>query len=55
MSKSQAMDLLYEMSILLNTGLDKETLATCVTLLEHGVNAEALATTIKELKRQAIN
>jgi len=34
---------LYEMSQLLNTQLDKETLATCVGMIESGVNPEALA------------
>jgi mitotic-spindle organizing protein 1 len=34
---------LYEMSQLLNTQLDKETLATCVAMIESGVNPEALA------------
>jgi mitotic-spindle organizing protein 1 len=46
----ETMDLVYEMSLLLNTGLDKQTLAHCVSLLEQGVNPEALATVIKELK-----
>lgn len=31
------------MSQLLNTQLDKETLATCVGMIESGVNPEALA------------
>jgi mitotic-spindle organizing protein 1 len=34
---------LYEISQLLNTQLDKETLATCVGMIESGVNPEALA------------
>lgn len=34
---------LFDISQLLNTGLDKETLATCVSLIESGVNPEALA------------
>lgn len=34
---------LYDMAQLLNTGLDKETLATCVGMIESGVNPEALA------------
>lgn len=34
---------LHDISQLLNTGLDKETLATCVNLIEGGVNPEALA------------
>ena len=41
------------MSKLLNTGLDGETLMTCVRLCEGGVNPEALARVIKELRRES--
>jgi hypothetical protein len=34
---------LFEMSQLLNTQLDKETLATCVSMIESGANPEAVA------------
>jgi mitotic-spindle organizing protein 1 len=34
---------LYDISQLLNTQLDKATLATCVGMVENGVNPEALA------------
>jgi len=34
---------LYEISQLLNTQLDKATLATCVGMVENGVNPDALA------------
>jgi mitotic-spindle organizing protein 1 len=47
-----SIDLLYEMSLLLNTGLDKETLCLSVSLLESGVNPEALQAVIKELQNQ---
>ncbi len=43
---------LMEMSRLLNTGLDAETLAICVRLCENGVNPEALAMVIHELRRE---
>nr|KAJ3422349.1 GTPase-activating protein [Polyrhizophydium stewartii] len=49
----ETMDILYEISVLLNTGLDKEALAHCVSLCEAGVNPEALAAVIKELKRES--
>ncbi|OAJ36302.1 hypothetical protein BDEG_20492 [Batrachochytrium dendrobatidis JEL423] len=49
----ETMDLLYEISMLLNTGLDRETLAHCVALCEGGVNPDALAAVIKELKRES--
>lgn len=41
-----------EISDLLNTGLDEETLQICVQLLEAGVNPEALAAVIQELRRE---
>ena len=41
-----------EISDLLNTGLDDETLKVCVQLLEAGVNPEALATVVRELRRE---
>ncbi|KAF9266860.1 hypothetical protein L218DRAFT_896029 [Marasmius fiardii PR-910] len=51
-SAQQTLDILYEMSRLLNTQLDKETLTTCVRLIESGVNPEALAAVIEELRRE---
>ncbi|KAJ7672677.1 mitotic-spindle organizing gamma-tubulin ring associated-domain-containing protein, partial [Mycena rosella] len=51
-SAQQTLDILYEMSQLLNTQLDKETLTTCVRMLESGVNPEALAAVIQELRRE---
>jgi len=44
---------LLEISRLLNTGLDSETLAICVRLCEQGANPEALATIIRELRRES--
>ena len=44
---------LFEMSRLLNTGLDMETLAICVRLCEQGANPEALAIIIRELRRES--
>lgn len=37
---------LYDMSQLLGTQLDKETLATCIGMIESGVNPEALAVSL---------
>ncbi|KAI0058981.1 hypothetical protein BV25DRAFT_1890513 [Artomyces pyxidatus] len=51
-SAQQTLDILFEMSQLLNTQLDKETLATCVGMIESGVNPEALAAVIQELRRE---
>ena len=44
---------LMEISNLLNTGLDSETLVLCVKLCEAGVNPEALASVIRELRRES--
>lgn len=41
-----------EISDLLSTGLDEETLQICVQLLEAGVNPEALAAVVMELQRE---
>ncbi|KIM22852.1 hypothetical protein M408DRAFT_78428 [Serendipita vermifera MAFF 305830] len=51
-SAQQTLDVLHDISQLLNTQLDRETLATCVSMIESGVNPEALATVIKELRRE---
>jgi mitotic-spindle organizing protein 1 len=44
---------LSELATVLNTGLDRETVSICVALCESGVNPEALAAVIKELRREA--
>ncbi|KAK7486695.1 hypothetical protein BaRGS_00022096 [Batillaria attramentaria] len=49
----ETLDTLMEMSKLLNTGLDSDTLALCVRLCENGVNPEALALVIQELRRES--
>ena len=43
-----------DISDLLNTGLDDETLRICVQLLEAGVNPEALAMVVQELRRETM-
>lgn len=53
---SQARDTFHtimQISRLLQTGLDAETLTLCVRLCELGVDAAALATVIKDLRRMA--
>lgn len=42
---------LLEISKLLNTGLDMESLSICVRLCEQGINPEALSSVIKELRK----
>lgn len=47
----ETMDVLLEISRLLNTGLDMESLSICVRLCEQGINPEALSLVIKELRK----
>ncbi|KAM6178202.1 mitotic-spindle organizing protein 1 [Rhynchocyon petersi] len=49
----ETMDILLEISRILNTGLDMETLSICVRLCEQGINPEALSLVIKELRKTA--
>ena len=42
---------LLEISRILNTKLDMETLSICVRLCEQGINPEALSSVIKELRK----
>ena len=44
--------MVYELSKLLNTGLDREKLSILVSMCEAGVNPEALASVVKELRRE---
>nr|POE74834.1 mitotic-spindle organizing protein 1 [Quercus suber] len=48
----ETLDILDEISILLNTQLDLKSLSFCVSLIESGVSPEALATVIKDLRVQ---
>jgi len=50
---SMGVSALYDISQLLNTQLDKETLATCVGMIESGVNPEALAVCTSHLTASA--
>ncbi|ODM21739.1 Mitotic-spindle organizing protein 1 [Aspergillus cristatus] len=49
----EVIDILHEISTLLNTHLDRTELSLCVSLIENGVNPEALAIVIKDLRREA--
>jgi len=53
LSAQQTLDVLYDMSQLLNTQLDREQLATCVAMIEGGVNPEALAAVRRDLRKSA--
>ena len=48
-----AVNILFRISQILDTGLDKETLRILTGLVEAGVNPEALALIVKELRREA--
>jgi mitotic-spindle organizing protein 1 len=49
---SEAFNIVFQISEILDTGLDQETLAILIALCESGVNPEALATLVKELRRE---
>lgn len=49
----EALKIAVEISNILDTGLDKEALSILIGLIEAGVNPEALATVVKELRREA--
>lgn len=44
---------MFEMSQILNCGIDQRTLSILASLVENGVNPEALAAVVKELKRES--
>ncbi|PHJ25765.1 hypothetical protein CSUI_000383 [Cystoisospora suis] len=48
----ETMEVLMEISTLLNTGLDRATLQILVELVEQGIHPEALARVILELRRE---
>ena len=49
----QALDVVWEISRLLNTGLNRQTVSVLTSLCESGVNPEALAAVVKELQLEA--
>jgi mitotic-spindle organizing protein 1 len=51
--REDTMDILVEMSAILNTGLDKESLRLLMRLCETGANPETLALIVQELRREA--
>ncbi|CAH0518802.1 unnamed protein product [Peronospora belbahrii] len=52
-SRAEVMETVYELSCLLNTGLDRDTLAILMALIQKGVNPEALAAVVKDLRKEA--
>ncbi|KAK1932909.1 hypothetical protein X943_001346 [Babesia divergens] len=53
--KEESMDIIYEISKILNTGLDRPTLAILVDLCEKGVDPTVLAYMVKHLKEAKKN
>lgn len=48
----EAMRIIQEMSSILNTGLDAESLAICLRLCENGANPQTLASLIKGWRQE---
>lgn len=51
----EAVDTLYELSQILDTKLDKQSLAICMSLIERGVSPKALAEIVNQLQQQKEN
>ncbi|GFP87192.1 mitotic-spindle organizing protein 1 [Phtheirospermum japonicum] len=47
-----SLDLVFHMSKILETGLDRHTISILITLSEMGLNPESLAAVVKELRRE---
>ncbi|KAL3568967.1 hypothetical protein D5086_028857 [Populus alba] len=50
-----SLNLAFHMSNLLDTGLDRHTLSVLVALCDLGLNPEALAAVVKELRREPVS
>lgn len=48
----ESLDLAFQMSNILDTGLDRHTLSVLIALCDLGVNPEALAAVVKELRKE---
>ncbi|KAK8086328.1 Mitotic-spindle organizing protein 1 [Apiospora phragmitis] len=51
----QAVDILHEISTILNCHLDRRTLSCCISMIENGVNPEALAAQKEKFKVQDVD
>eukprot|EP01080_Neovahlkampfia_damariscottae_P000343 gene343-6757_t len=49
----ETLDVLYEISNILNTGLDKESLSILVGLCESGANPEALTAIVSQINKES--
>lgn len=50
----ESLDLAFHMSNVLDTGLDRHTLSVLIALCDLGLNPEALAAVVKELRRELL-
>ncbi|KAL7197714.1 hypothetical protein ACSBR2_020272 [Camellia fascicularis] len=48
----ESLDLVFHMSNILDTGIDRHTLSVLIALCDLGLNPEALAAVVKELRRE---
>ncbi|KAL6997695.1 Glc7p regulatory subunit [Sarracenia purpurea var. burkii] len=48
----ESLDLAFHISNILDTGLDRHTLSVLIALCDLGLNPEALAAVVKELRRE---
>lgn len=49
----ESLELVFRMSNILETGLDRHTLSVLIALCDLGLNPEALAAVVKELRRDS--
>lgn len=51
----ESLELAFQMSNILETGLDRNTLSVLVALSDAGINPESLAAVVKEFQRETIS
>ncbi|KAG2322514.1 hypothetical protein Bca4012_056729 [Brassica carinata] len=49
----ESLELVFRMSNILDTGLDRHTLSVLIALCDLGLNPEALAAVVKELRQES--
>eukprot|EP00586_Coscinodiscus_wailesii_P018547 CAMPEP_0172500172 /NCGR_PEP_ID=MMETSP1066-20121228/135396_1 /TAXON_ID=671091 /ORGANISM="Coscinodiscus wailesii, Strain CCMP2513" /LENGTH=89 /DNA_ID=CAMNT_0013274275 /DNA_START=92 /DNA_END=361 /DNA_ORIENTATION=+ len=53
LSSREAIDVVHNLSTLLDVGLDRAAISALMDLLDAGINPEALASVVTELRREA--
>ncbi|KVH99843.1 Protein of unknown function DUF3743 [Cynara cardunculus var. scolymus] len=48
----ESLELVFQMSNILDLGLDRHTLSVLIALCDHGLNPEALAAVVKEFRKE---